>query len=154
MKRRLSMLTMVALAAVIVAGCGSDEGTTTASIDKAQFIARADAICAAGSEQTQADLAAYLKKEKITLNENQTEGESVALIAILVDNVESEVESIRALGVPSGDNGQVGAILAALEEGAKEAEKDPVAVVRGEVNVLGKAGELAKEYGLRACGQR
>lgn len=154
MKRRLSMLTVAALAALIVAGCGGGEDATTASIGKAQFITKADAICAAGSEQTQADLAAYLKQEKLTLNENQTEEESAALIAILVKNVEKEVQSIRALGVPSGDDSQVGAILAALEEGAKEAEKDPQAVVQGEVNVLGKAGELAKEYGLQACGQQ
>jgi len=146
---------VAALAAVIVAGCGgTDEDTTTAAIGKAQFITRADAICAKGSEQTQADLAIYLKKEGVTLNENQTKDESIALIAILVKNLEKEVESIRALGTPSGDDGRVGAILVALEEGTKEAEKDPVAVVRGEVNVLGKAGELAKEYGLQACGQQ
>jgi hypothetical protein len=151
--RLVASAVAVLAVAVFIAGCGGGDDDATASISKAQFIKKADAACSQSAEQVQVELAALLKENDFSLNETHSAAESSGLVAVLASSLETQVEEIRALGVPDGDEDEVEAILTAFEEGVEKAEEDPKAAANGEVDLLGSAGELAREYGFKVCAQ-
>jgi hypothetical protein len=150
----IALLAGVVAAALAVAGCGSGgDEVTASSLTKAEFIKKADAACKKSEDQIQADFAAYAKKHKdIT---KPTEADYAELIdVVLVPNVEQEVEDIRSLGAPSGDEDQVEAMLDALDEGIERAEDEPKVLISNSTKIFGKASKLAEDYGLKICGTR
>jgi hypothetical protein len=66
--------------------------------------------------------------------------------------VRKQIDEIRALGIPSGDEQEVEAIFAAAEEALKETEEDPSVFGQGGVGPFAKANKLSREYGLTVCG--
>ena len=151
-KASLVVLALVALAA-IVAGCGSDDSDTTAteSLTKAEFIKQGDAICKKGNDQSEGEAEEFAEENDFTLEKASKEQLEEAVAEVLVPNLNQQVEDIRALGVPEGDEEQVEEILDSLEGAASEIEDDPGMVFDGEV--LEKPGKLAGAYGFEVCGQ-
>lgn len=144
-------------AGLVWAGCGgssdSSSEVTASSLSKAQFIKQADAACKKGEEEVQSDFKAFASENENLAN--PTEDQFSELIeTVLVANVEQELEDIRALGAPSGDEEKVEAILAAREEGVEEAEAQPKRAVESSLAGFEKANGLAKAYGLEACSNR
>ncbi len=156
MGKRLIVLFAGAVAVVLaVSGCGSSDDPSGASITKAQFVKKADASCKKGKEKIRADFAKYVKEREDKGQDlsNPTEDDFAEVVdVVLVPDVEEEVEEIRDLGAPSGDEDQVDAILEAREDGLEAAEAEPKAVVVSGKNVFAQATKLAKEYGLEVCG--
>jgi hypothetical protein len=153
MLRLLVLFACAVGAALIVAGCGSGGDSNTASITKAQFVKQADAACKKGEEQIQADFKAYIEGHKNLTNPTEDDFAEV-VDTVLAPNVEQEVGEIRALGMPSGDEAKIEAILDSVEEGREEAEADPKNAIQTTPASLEKANKLAKEYGLKVCGSR
>jgi len=149
-KRPSALLAGAAGVAVIAAGCGGGGDSSTASITKAQFVKQADAACKKGEERIQADFQAYIKGHK-NLSKPTEEDFAEVVETVVAPNVEQEVSEIRALGIPSGDEDKVEAILDSVEEGREEAEADPKNAVQTTPASLEKAKKLAKEYGLKVC---
>lgn len=149
MIKRLICLPAAVLAVVlIVAGCGDD--SSTASISKAQFVKKANAVCKKGTKQLQVDYLAFVTKSQVT---NPTEDDYAKLVdVVFAPNLQQEADEIRALGAPSGDEDEVEEIAKALEEAVEAAEKEPELVLGTEV--FTKSSKLADEYGLKACGER
>jgi hypothetical protein len=143
----------VAAVILAVAGCGGGSDSSTPSITKAQFIEKADASCKKNEEQIRADFNTYVKEHEKEALTNPTEEDFANLVdAVIAPSLEQEVEEIRALGAPKGEEDQVEAILAATEEGREQAEEDSKAAVQGSTAGLEKATKLAREFGLKACG--
>jgi hypothetical protein len=148
------------VAALFVAGCGSgDDSTTvtTGSLSKEAFVKKADAICTKGNLSMQKGFASYLRKHKksiIALRHPSKADYEGLIIGVLVPNLEREIDEIRALGAPSGDEKRIEEIFAAWEEGIEVAENDPAAVKHSSEAIFGVASRLAKEYGLEVCGSR
>jgi uncharacterized protein with von Willebrand factor type A (vWA) domain len=136
---------------LVVTGCGGGGDSSTVTITKAEFVKKADAACKKGEERIQTDFRNYLKEHE-ELTEPTEEQFSKLVDVVLTANVEQELDEIRALGIPSGDDDQVEAFLEAREEGLEKAEAEPKAVVQGSESPFTKASKLAKEYGLKACG--
>jgi hypothetical protein len=155
MGTRLAALGVGALAIVlVVAGCGGGgSSTSTSSISKAQFIKKADAVCATGNKRLEADFAAFLQEKKNLRDPSEADFEEL-VGKVVVPNLDREIKEIRALGVPSGDEDEVGEIVTAIEEGLETAENDPKAAVNSSEAVFGVSSRLAKEYGLEVCGSR
>jgi len=150
-KRLSAMFAGVVGVAVIAAGCGGGGDSSTVSITKAQFVKQADAACKKGEERIQADFQAYIEGHKKNLS-NPTEDDFAEVVeTVVAPDVEQEVSEIRALGVPSGDEDKIEAILDSVEEGREEAEADPKNAVQTTPASLEKAKKLAKEYGLKVC---
>jgi len=156
---------VIALAAVVlavaVAGCGgggsSSSTISTGTLSKEAFIKKADAICAKGSEELQKGFANYLRKNKksIIALRHPSKADYEGLIeGVLIPNLEKEIEEIRALGAPSGDEERIEGFLTALEEGIEVAEDNPDAVKHSSEAIFGVGSRLAKEYGLEVCGSR
>jgi hypothetical protein len=151
--KHLIVLFVAALAVALVAtGCGGGD-SGPASITKAEFIEQADAACKKGEEEIQKDFAVYLQERK---NQEKATAQDYAELVetVLVPNAEAEIDAIRALGAPSGDEKKVEAMLTAREESIEMSEKDPQAIIKDSKKIFGPASKLAKEYGLKTCGNR
>jgi hypothetical protein len=147
MKRNLALLTAAVLATgLIAAGCGGDDddGGGGESITKEEFIAEADAICREDGEsieQAGQDIQTEADVEDFILN-------------TIVPTLREEVEQIRDLGAPAGDEDQINAMLDAVDEGLDEIEDDPSAATNTAANPLNEASRLAQDYGLQVCGRQ
>jgi len=148
--RRIAGVFVVAL---VLAGCGGGGDSGEASISKEQFIAKMDAICKRGNNRSEVAFASVLKAIGRGEKPSQAEYEK-AVGAVLVPSVKREIEEIKRLDVPSGDEDEIDEILDALEEGVETAERNPQAVVVSSDAVYGIASRLAGEYGLEVCGSR
>lgn len=157
----------MATAALIAGGCGGEDEepaspTTTAvgatgatgesgPLSKSQFTEAADAICAeaeASEEEQARDLfpnaqgAAGLSSEDF--DRLATE--------VAIPSLRSQLEQLRALSPPEGDEEEVGEIISELEEGVEAVEEDPSLLADGGGPALQEATSLAQRYGLAVCG--
>ncbi len=146
--------------AIVVAGCGGDDGNevTASSLGKAEFIAKADAICAKGQRQVERNFGTFAKKTDLNIQQitkNPTKEQVNGLVnTVLIPAIEEEITEIRALGAPAGDEDKIEAMLDATEEGIATAEDLPQTVLEQTGVAFGVGSRLAKEYGLTVCGQR
>jgi len=149
----------MALLAVALAGagCGGDDETAGGgeSLTKAEWIERADAICADAQERIQGlgDPGADLSK----LADLTSDAKQI---------LEDEVAAIRDLGAPEGDEDEVEAMLGQVEKGAGASDALIDAATAGDIEKLqeitagdsefskasAEADRLASEYGLKECG--
>jgi hypothetical protein len=152
-KRIIAMLAG-ALAIAIVAGCGggSDSSSSSSSLTKAQFIKQADAICEKGDKETSKEVEAFVEENNVDTNKPTKKQQEEVITEVVAPNVQGQVEQISELGAPSGDEKKIEAMVDAVEEGVEEIEADPKKLIEGQ-NPLGKGSKLAKEYGLKACGE-
>jgi hypothetical protein len=140
--------------ALVATGCGGgDSATSTASVSKAAFIKKLDAVCQKGTERMQRAILVFLKEHKDVQRPNKAQSEKLVGTAI-VPSVKTELKELKALAEPEGDEERVNAIISALEEGLETAEDNPEAVVGSSDAVFGIFGRLAGEYGAEACGRR
>jgi hypothetical protein len=143
------LLAAVALATVGV-GCGSSSKSKSSGISKAEFLKRGNAICAKGNKQI--NVAAH----KVFGNNSKKKPTTAQMrkfaTTILVPSVASQVNGIRALGAPKGDESKVKAIVDAAQQAVDKGKKDPLALTTNGPGPFAKANKLAKSYGLKACG--
>lgn len=152
----MTLIVAVIAAAMLVAGCGGggdSSGSSTGTISKEEFVAKANAICKDGTERLQAAIGRVLKDQPNITKVSQAEQEKI-VTTVLVPNVSKEVKELRALGAPDGDEERVDAMVTALEEGVETAERDPQAVTKSSDAIFGIASRIAGEYGLTTCGSR
>jgi hypothetical protein len=133
---------------------------------KAQFIARADAICA----RTDAKLKPAQKRLKALPGESASESAAYAALrsaaAALRQGATITREGIaqlQALTVPQGDASTVQKIVTALDDEAADIDNMASATASGEASAIDAAkraeqitkatyGGLAQGYGLKVCG--
>jgi hypothetical protein len=153
-----ALIAAVIVAALLVAGCGgSDDSSGGESISKEEFIAKADAICKEGNERMEKELFKFLRQNRTggSLRKPSVEQNEKFIVAVLIPNLRREIDEIKALGVPDGDDERVDAIIAALEEGLETAEDNTATVAAGTSDIVfGIASRLAGEYGAEVCGSR
>jgi hypothetical protein len=148
--RYLVALLLAALAlAAVGAGCGSSSKSKSSTISKADFLRKGNAVCSNGTKEINAAGSKIFvsKKKKPTRQQVLKFAKTV-----LLPSVESQVNGIRALGAPKGDEGKVKAILAAADQGIAKSKQDPVSLTKRGPGPFKKANTLAKAYGLKACG--
>jgi hypothetical protein len=168
-KRLIVPLFAVLAIGLVAAGCGSSDDSTTgsttgstdggetstASITKPELIKQGDEICTAGEEANDEAAEEYAEENGFEL-EKATKAQQEELIAeVFVPGIEAQAEEIAALGAPSGDEGEVEAILSAVESASEEAQSEPSLLFEsGEgAGPFTEANELATEYGFKVCGE-
>ena len=151
--KRLFLVAIGVLAAAMIgAGCG---GSDDPEITKAEFIKEVDAVCAKGNKQIETKFIDYVQSTGFKVGQQPSEKQLEELLeTLLIPTVEQETEEIEDLGMPKGDEQEVEALLAAIEEGREKAEEDPKSVILETGVAFAKADELAKKYGLKVCGTR
>jgi hypothetical protein len=142
----------------ILSGCGGSRDPATAdgagpspagaSITKAEFIERGDAICRRALEEQEAVVAAAEGKlgqgRPVTSKQRER-----LLITLTPQFFERKTEELASLPVPAGSETQVRAIIAGYEGGIREIEARPSTVVSGTPFLKGR--KAAGRYGLSEC---
>lgn len=141
--------------ALIAAGCGggSDSTSTTASLTKAEFLKQGNQVCAEGNKEINAGFEEFLKKNHLGHKQEPTKAQKEELAeTVVLPGVAKQVEGVKALGAPSGEEEQVDAIVEGAEEALEEAEEDPAAFVSEEgTDPFKEVDKLTSAYGLTAC---
>ncbi len=153
-KGLIATLAGVAAVAMIVAGCGSSSDDSTSPLTKAEFIAQADAICKKGNSEIESGIEDFEKEVGLGENEEPTKAQKVeASETVLIPEIKNQAEKLRNLEAPSKDEAEITAMLDALDEGVEEAEADPESLFTSSTAPFESANKMAKEYGLKVCGQ-
>src|SRR5262249_31013499 len=133
-KRPFALLACLVPFSLIAAGCGSSDNTettaTTAALTKAQFLKQGNAICAEGNKEINKNFEAFFKKTNLKKNEEPSKAQKEeAAETILIPAIRKDVEGIKALGAPEGEEEQVEEIIDAAEEALETLESEPAEAV-------------------------
>jgi hypothetical protein len=147
-----ALIGVVAIAAIAMAtGCGDSEDSA-ASLSKAEYIEKGNAICKKGVEAGNAATAAALdeKAEKEAgYKLSKAEQESLVVDTSLPP-IQTTVDELAELGVPEGDEDVVSSFIDGYEEGIGEVEDDPGSALKNP-DPLDQPNKEAVDYGLDEC---
>jgi hypothetical protein len=140
------------LVAAGVAGCGSSSGssssssaaaTSAATISKSVFLAKANAICVKGNAQS--------KAARAKLGASPSEEQIVSFVrGTEVPAVQAQIDQIRALGAPAGDQATVKKMLDLAQQAVGRVKVVPTILTTGE-DVFAPFAAIAHPYGLTSC---
>jgi hypothetical protein len=143
----LIALILGALAIGPIAGCGGGKDSGTTSLSKGEYVKKADAICSRHHDNIEEKFFTAAEKSK---GAGTRAGISEAVETVMLPELRAEASQIRALGMPSGEDGAASAILDSFEEGIKEIQST-VSAGGGTSPAMEKANRLAKAFGLKTC---
>lgn len=149
------------IAAVAVAGCGSDgddkNGSTTpanggAPLTKAQFIASADGICKATTEKI-ASAATKLRESAKKTGTLPVRQVATFLTKTSLPAYDAMLDDLRGLTPPKADEKAIDGLIAALAGAIDTAKSDPVRYSKnGSPDPFDDANKRANAYGMKVCG--
>jgi hypothetical protein len=127
------------------AGCGSssssNKSTPTTAITKAEFVAKANAICGSADP--------VLSAAGAKLASHPPEAQIAAVVkGTYVPSIEAQITGIRALGTPSGDQATVTSMLKLVQADLNRLKSNPALVA---TDVFADFAKVAHPYGLTAC---
>ncbi len=140
---RIAVAGMLA-AGLAATGCGSSSktaSTTTAAITKAEFVAKANAICG------KADPVLSAAGAKLEAQPPKSEIEALVR-GTYVPSIEAQITGIKALGVPAGEQSTVTSMLALAQADLEKVKADPALIA---TDVFAEFAKVAHPYGLTAC---
>ena len=151
MRLRLAVAGIVLAGVFAVAGCGGGDGGGGEALTKEEWIAQADEICAEANTQIDA------------LGEPASLEEVADYSAKATEISRAQLEELRALTPPEGDEalidealGLVGQLIdeaAKLEDAAKEGDVTRINEIVAAIDPIDeRADQLAQDYGLQECG--
>jgi hypothetical protein len=149
MSRRFGRIAIAAslIAGLVVAGCGSSGSSSTKAtatppaITKPELVAKANAICTSGNGPI---LAAAGK-----LVGHPSKAEVISIVeSTYVPAVEGELASIKALGVPPGEQATIARMEKLASAELNKLRSNPALVT---TDVFGGFARVAHPYGLVAC---
>jgi hypothetical protein len=152
MRSRLLALLGV-LAVTVAVGCGDDEESTTeAAPTKEEFIAEADDICAAGDEEI-----SQAEQEIIGQGRPTRQEQEEFLTGTVVPSIQDQIDGIRGLTPPEGDEQQISEFLDSAQSALDEVEQNPELIFQGEegtpTDPFAETARLGEQYGFEVCAQ-
>lgn len=145
------------LAALVVSGCGGGNPSTArstaaeGSLTKAELIAKGDAICAETDKIQEQRMAAYGKHEPDYMRSKPAFYRMIEAAGL--PPVQIEIEKLRALGAPEGEEAKVNAILSGFQKAERAAEADPRFAMGVTEGPFVASAKLARAYGFKACSE-
>jgi hypothetical protein len=142
-------------AGLLVAGCGSSSSstttTTTAAISKAEFVAKGNAICVAGNKREEAEFMAFAKKHGISEKAEPTKAQQTELVeTVFAPNIQTQIDSVKALGAPSGEEQKVTSALETAQEALNKVKAKPE-IAFSKPSPFKATGEQLHALGLTKC---
>jgi len=156
MRRTICGLVLMAalIVGVCVAGCGSSSNSTstetTATISKAEFVAKGNAVCVKGEKAQEAEINAYVKKNGLENKKPSKAQEAELVETVLVPNIQSQINGVKALGAPSGEEQQVSSALELSQQTLEKIEANPE-LAFGKKDTFAAAGKQLHALGLKEC---
>jgi hypothetical protein len=148
MRIRSNIISVTVLTGVfLLASCGSSDSSSNSgpTISKADFIAKADAICTSGFgsiDNAQTALGAAPTAEQF----------STFMTDVFVPAVGDTISKMRDLGFPAGDEALLGGLLDDGEKVLADINKDPASFTATSDNPFAKVDAGFQDYGLIVCG--
>lgn len=142
--RSLVLVLVVALPVASAPGCGGDEETSQTEAPaptRQEFIAQADAICRSAEQDLKAAEGGVYTGDGLDEEEAEFVEEEV------IPNFQRQVDEIRELTPPPGDEEKIEAALSAAERDLDDLLEDPSSVPKG----LRKLHRLLQRYGSGPC---
>jgi len=147
------VLVMVALPGTACGDDDSDDGitTTTTALTKQQFVREANRICERSDDKLERASRQFFADapsgQEAPPEEIEQFGEKT-----VYPTIQDEIDRIRALGAPAGDEDQVKALLDAAQRGLDTLKDRPDQLPRGAAApAFDEADKLAGNYGLDQC---
>jgi len=139
-------------------GCGGSESTadTTSSnseVSKAAFVKQANAICGRTNRELAQLSERFSKENNLSEKIQPTEAQVTELSQQALVPIAKQVEEIRALEAPAGEEDEVDAIVTAAEKALEEGEADPAAIYGAGGGAFAQANRLSAAYGLKECSE-
>jgi hypothetical protein len=154
MKRNALILIAGLLATgLIAAGCGDDDDDGDnggEALTKEEFLAEGNAICAEGNAEL--DAAA----QELFQSGGRPTPEELETFATdnLVPSVQGQIDDIRALEAPEGDEDTINSLLDQAEDVLAEVEADPEGTLGPQASdPFAEVNTELQDYGLTTCGQ-
>src|SRR5437764_2220697 len=126
------MVLAATLALVVVAvGCGSSKSkstVTTPALTKSEFLKRGNAICKKGNQQINQVAHKVFPNRKARPGRAQVTKFATGTI---IPSVQSQINGVKALGAPKGDEAKVNAIITTAQAALDKAKKDPILLTGG-----------------------
>ena len=163
--KALWLLAGVLATGLIAAGCGGDDNgddggnggnggsaangeEAAAAPSKQEYIAEGDRICAEGTARIAREaLDRYGDAQPSLEQVDEFSGDVVAPV------LQEQVDQLRALPPPKGDDETVAAIWDAVQDGIDALREDPSLLAEPATGgAFDEANGLAQEYGFRQCG--
>jgi hypothetical protein len=135
--------------ALALSACGSGGETTTAALSRPAFLKQGNAICQKGNDRIRK--AAEKEFPHSAGKPSQQELDRFASQTV-IPNIQSQIDQLGELGVPSGDEEQVEAILNEAQASLDKAKEEPAVMTQNGPGPFAKTDELANAYGLTVCG--
>lgn len=148
---------LLAFAAAGCGGSGNDEVTVkTGSLSKAEFIAKADAICEAARTEFLAKYTKFLEANKSVVNSEDQKGKEALLGeilgSILAPNIEGQVTRISELGAPKDFAPEVEHFLNALKGRMDKALDNPQGFTTTPTPFV-QAENIARQATMNGCAE-
>jgi hypothetical protein len=122
-----------------------------APLTRAQFIKRADPVCAKSYEERGDILFKYTHR---TAPLSQSKQEQL-ISQVILPSFRHDLESLEALAkksAPKGDEAKLEALLEAFSASLAEAEENPELILAGAPKQFAEVTKLARDYGFQVCG--
>jgi hypothetical protein len=127
-------------------GCGgggeATKSSASAPISRAEFVAKANTICAS------ADPTLAAENAKLAATRPSPAAIAAAVKGLYAPSVEAQIAGIKALGTPPGDQATVTRMLQLVEADLGKIKADPKLIT---TDVFGDFAKVAHPYGLTAC---
>jgi len=151
MRKLIAAIAVVVASATLVACGGDDDGDGGtpgggATISKADFIAQANEICAAGAAELATALGTFGP-------DSSPEDLQQAFVDTVIPNIRGQVADIRALGFPAGDEATLGGIFDQVEGVLDAAAADPASMLDESTDEFAEVNTKLTDYGLATCGE-
>lgn len=140
--------------ALVAAGCGGGDDTSDGgeALTKTEFVKQADAICEQGNATIEEEVEAFAEDNDVDIEKPSKEQQEEVIADVVAPATQQQLDEIGELGAPEGDEDQIETMLETTEGGVSELEDDPALLLEGK-NPLSAGSKLAKEYGLKSCGE-
>jgi hypothetical protein len=154
--RAVLALAATLLLVLAATGCGSSSTTSSATtaaatpppaLTKAQFVAQANAICARANTALAASQAAF---EKVGKGSPSLAQINTYVSGVFAPSIQGQIDAIRALAAPTGEQATVSKMLALAEEDLNRVKTDP-ALLAGSNSPFTDFAKIVHPYGLTKC---
>ena len=152
MKRNtLWLLTAVLALGLVAAGCGDDDDSGDdggEALTKEEYVAQGNAICEEGDKEIEAGF-----REVAPANQQPTPEEIETVVSeTLVPSVQGQIDDLRALSPPEGDEETLNAIYDDAQAALDSIEADPSILSAGDSpDPFADVNQRIGDYGLTAC---
>jgi hypothetical protein len=156
MGARIATPLVLVIAALPAVACGEDDSddattTTTTALTKQEFVREANRICTRTDDKLERASRQFFADapsgEEAPPEEIEQFGDKT-----VYPTIQDEIDRIRALGAPAGDEDQVEALLDAAQRGLDTLKDHPDQLPKGgAAPAFDEANRLAGNYGLDQC---